>query len=172
MRNKEIWRPIPGFEGLYEASNIGRVKSLKRGVFAMPPHKSGYYYVCIRKNGITKSMSVHRLIAKTFHPNDDHSLQVNHKDGNKLNNRADNLEWVTKAANIQHTFTHLGRRSSCLGRFGAAHPLSKKIRCITTGDVFDSISDASRKYKIHEGNIGEVCMGKRKTAGKMKFKYL
>lgn len=175
---KEIWKYIPGFKGLYEASNLGRIKALsskthkKDLIFSTPPHPSGYYCICIRKNGLTRSMSVHRLVALAFHKRRKKSLQVNHKDGNKLNNRADNLQWVTKAKNIQHTFTHLGRVSSNMGIIRAANHLSKKVICVNTGKVYDCAKDAGDMLGLNFASIRNVCSGANKSLKKLYFQYV
>ena len=95
---KEYWKPVVGYEGLYEVSNWGRVKSLKFGkerILKQNQCMNGYYYVGLSKNGILKRYSVHRLVAEAFIPNLDNLPQVNHKDENKLNNVVSNLEWCT-----------------------------------------------------------------------------
>ena len=99
----EIWKDIPGFEGLYQASNEGRIRSLTRQVYNyIKPGRilksniknSGYLYLSISNgNNKFKHANVHRLVALAFIPNPDSKPQVNHKDGNRLNNNVDNLEW-------------------------------------------------------------------------------
>lgn len=113
--NNELWKDIPGYEGLYQVSNMGRVKSLGNGGThksekILKPHKPhGYYQAVLFKNGIKKHFKVHRLVAEAFIPNDDpeHKTQVNHRDENKQNNTVwfkddgsidldkTNLEWCT-----------------------------------------------------------------------------
>lgn len=103
----EIWRPVSGYEGLYEVSNQGRVRSFHKSIrnpevprILAPGNVRGYRQVCLRKNGENASGLVHRLVALAFvghPPTPDH--QVNHKDFNKANNVPENLEWVTQAEN-------------------------------------------------------------------------
>ena len=108
----EIWRPIKGYEGLYEVSNLGRIKSLKRLVkkwdgYRIVPEKiltprannRGYLRINLCKDGITKTFSPHRLVAEAFIPNPDNLPCVNHKDENPLNNVVSNLEWCTYSYN-------------------------------------------------------------------------
>lgn len=108
----EIWRPIKGYEGLYEVSNLGRIKSLKRLVkkwdgYRTVPEKiltprtnnRGYLRITLCKDGITKTFSPHRLVAEAFIPNPDNLPCVNHKDENPLNNVVSNLEWCTYSYN-------------------------------------------------------------------------
>lgn len=95
----EIWMPVVGFEGLYEVSNVGRVKSLKRnttsgGIMNTNINK-GCEYVHLCKNGKHYIGKVHRLVARAFIPNPECNRDVNHKDENPLNNNVDNLEWAT-----------------------------------------------------------------------------
>lgn len=115
---KEIWKPIKGYEGLYEVSNLGRVKALARkkncnkGYGTIKEHimkqtsaNSDYCRVPLtNKEHIKKYYLVHRLVATAFIPNLDNLPQVNHIDGNKLNNVADNLEWCTREDNIKHAY--------------------------------------------------------------------
>lgn len=114
----EIWKDIPGYEGWYKASNTGLIKSLdrfvnsksgckaKRGgkILRQRIDKHGYFKVFISANGKRKNLLTHRLIASSFIPNTHNKPQVNHKDGNKLNNNDWNLEWNTGFENQQHAF--------------------------------------------------------------------
>ena len=104
----ELWKDIPNYESLYQASNLGRIRSLdhvrkngtnsyiqKGKILKFNKNDSGYYQVRLSKNGIAKTYRVNRLIALTFINNPLNKETVNHKDGNKLNNCVDNLEWVS-----------------------------------------------------------------------------
>lgn len=105
---EEIWVDIKGYEGLYQVSNLGRVKSLERidslghkrkeKIFK-PQKNKGYLRVSLWKDGKGKKYSIHRLVAIAFIPNPDNLPEVNHKDENKFNNNVDNLEWCTVAYN-------------------------------------------------------------------------
>ena len=93
---KEIWKPIEGYEGLYEISSYGRVKSLRRNIILIPKKElTGYLRCNLYLNKNMKTVSIHRLVAQAFIPNPDNLPQVNHKDEDKSNNRVDNLEWCT-----------------------------------------------------------------------------
>ena len=136
----EIWRDIKNYEGLYQASNLGNIKSLKRLVkisktkekykeiqeCILKPYvtKQGYLYITLANNGTYKNTRIHRIIAETFIPNNDKDLQVNHINGNKKDNRVDNLEWVTCKENINKAW-EMGLcenvRKQCKERF------SKKV---------------------------------------------
>lgn len=113
----EIWKNIIGFEGLYEISNLGKIKSIKRkcpsknGLRTVPEKimktkldKDGYEVINLAKNGGKIYISIHRLLGIAFIPNPLNLPQINHIDGIKTNNKLENLEWVTEKENIQHAF--------------------------------------------------------------------
>ena len=162
----EEWRDIKGYEGLYQVSNLGRVRSLNynktRQIKELSYAKRrGYLGVTLYKNGKPKTFTVHRLVARMFIPNPNNYPQVNHKDENKSNNDVKNLEWCTNEYN--HNY---GTRNERVGK-----SLSKKVICITTGEIFNSMREACRKYNISSGSMTECCQGKRKTAGGYKWEY-
>ncbi len=106
---QEIWKDISGYEGYYQVSNSGRIKSLERIDYTNHKIKEkilnyhivgGYSQICLCKNGISKEFKNHRLVLMTFIGNS--NLECNHKDGNKLNNNLDNLEWINRGGNIRH----------------------------------------------------------------------
>ena len=118
MKSNEIWKPIKGFEGLYEVSNTGLVKALprwkinnrgkqltKEKLLKFNDFSTDYLRVPLTdKNHIKKYYLVHRLVAMAFIPNEKDLPQVNHIDGNKLNNNVENLEWCTREDNIKHAY--------------------------------------------------------------------
>ena len=98
----EIWKPVNGYEGLYEVSNLGNVRSIRTNrTMKLQLHK-GYLKVGLYKQRTLKQFSVHRLVASAFIPNPKSKPEVNHLDGDKTNNRADNLEWCTPCENANH----------------------------------------------------------------------
>ena len=102
----EVWRPIEGFECLYEVSNLGRVKSLKFGKERILKPRNictNHLQVLIYKNGVKKPFLVHRLVAQAFLPNPKNLPYINHIDENPLNNRVTNLEWCTHMYNIRYS---------------------------------------------------------------------
>ena len=101
--NGQEWRPIPGYEGLYEVSNDGQVRSLFRYKKVLKPHlRNGYHNFQLFKDKVGKYIGAHRLVAMAFIPNPDGLPFVNHKDECRLNNRADNLEWCTPLYNFRY----------------------------------------------------------------------
>ena len=163
----EEWRDIEGYEGLYQVSNLGRVKSLnykrtkQEAILKYGYDKDGYKQVFLCKNGKSKVFKVHKLVAMAFILNANNYPQINHKDEDKNNNCVSNLEWCTNEHNINY-----GTRNNKV-----AKALSKKVTCITTREVFDSMQEASKKYNIPTANISNCCRGKRKTAGGYKWIY-
>lgn len=148
----EVWKAVKGYEGLYEASTEGRVRSLDRKVNTnirfndnrivkgrvLKPHikQNGYYVVSLCKNGTIAEVSVHRLIAETFIPNPKQVRVVNHKNGIKTDNRVDNLEWMTYKENHWHA-----RETGLLTEIGRYQ--CKRVRCVETGQEFDSAVEAA-----------------------------
>lgn len=99
----EKWKDIKGYEGLYQVSNLGRVKSLRKGLILKQSHTStGYMKVELYKNKKRKGFKVHRLVAFAFIKLKEGKEIINHKDGNPLNNKSNNLEWCTQKENVQH----------------------------------------------------------------------
>jgi hypothetical protein len=106
---KETWKDIKNYEGLYQVSNLGRIKSLIRHYHPKeqilnPTLVQGYFYIILSKNNIHKSFKVSRLTAQTFITNPENKPQVNHKDGIKTHDYIENLEWCTNQENTIHSF--------------------------------------------------------------------
>lgn len=115
---KEVWKAVPGYDGIYEVSSNGRVRSKDR-IVRVPGNKSrrlkgkllspkqngkGYAFVALSKDGVAKNHYIHRLVAAAFILNEENKGYVNHRDGNPSNNQIDNLEWVTHAENVAHAY--------------------------------------------------------------------
>lgn len=106
---QEIWKPVVGYEGYYDVSNFWDVIGLKYYKIRKPWKNKWYLRIDLWKNWECKNMTIHRLVAQAFIPNPQNKPDVNHKDGNRENNRVDNLEWVTKSENTLHAFRVLKR---------------------------------------------------------------
>lgn len=112
----ELWKPIKGYEGLYEVSNLGRIRNKSHYHISYWEHngKQPYFRVGLSKDGKVKKYLVHRLVAETFIDNPENKEQVNHKNGNVHNNTVDNLEWVTNAENTSHAYKNYLRTKNVI----------------------------------------------------------
>ena len=109
----EEWRAVPGYEGLYEVSNIGNVRNVRRNkLLRLLKTNNGYIRVFLCKNGIKTGFQVHRLVAQAFLPNPDNLPQINHKDEDKTNNNVTNLEWCTAKYNINFGTARIRSRNT------------------------------------------------------------
>lgn len=156
-------RDIPGYEGLYAATEDGKIFSYKKKSF-IDPHSythNGYKQIQLWKNGKATNYKWHRLIAMTFIPNPNNLPQVNHVDENKDNNRVENLEWCTQEHNINH-----GTRNE-----RASNKNKKRVRCVETGEVFESVNDAAAKNLVCSNTMSQHLHGKHKTCAGKHFKY-
>ena len=170
---KEYWRPVVGYEGLYEVSYLGRVKSLnyrqtgkeailKNGIKGRCG-KFGHRYssVSLSKNGKVNDKLVHRLVAEAFIPNPDNLPEVNHKDEDKANNRVENLEWCTGKYNCNYGTRNEGTRRGV-------------EQCSLDGKlikVWPSISEVFSQLGYSTSHISECCQGKRIAAYGFIWRY-
>ena len=120
MKKEEFWKDIKGYEGLYQISNYGRIRSLKfrnkvcekdRVIIMKPNLRNGYFVINLRKNANRKSFQVHRLVAQTFIENPFNYPIVNHIDFNPKNNNVENLEWCTQKQNVNHSRCNMKGKS-------------------------------------------------------------
>lgn len=177
----EEWKNIKGYEGLYQVSNLGRVRSLKyrktnnTNILKLSIDNRGYQRICLFKNDKRKSYLVHRLVAQTFIPNSNNYTEVNHIDENPSNNCVDNLEWCDAKYNINYG-TRIERvRQKIIYKNGKEHHLSKPINQYTKeGKLVKkwySVSDIQRELGFNVGSISMCANGKRKTCGGFIWKY-
>lgn len=170
----EEWRDIEGFEGLYQISNLGRVKSLERHICYYDT-RWGRYVDKVNKERILKSVGgtyqiiqlrkdnkyfpkyIHRLVASAFIPNPENKPEVNHKDRNPRNNRLDNLEWVTSKENTLHLISS--------GYDMGANP----VKCLEDGMVFSCKAEAAEYYNIDNTSITNSINEKRAIKKKWTF---
>jgi len=166
--NKEIWKDIPNYEGLYQASNLGNIRSIYRYKKILTPYidKDGYYRIRLYKNKKGVYKGVHKWIAEAFIPNPHNYNEINHKDENKQNNCVDNLEWCNNWYNI-HYGTAIERQTKSRSK-----KIGKYLLDDTLVEIYESISDASRKNNIYTSNISKVLHKERITTGGFKWKYL
>lgn len=163
---EEVWKDIKGYEGLYQISNLGRVKRVTTGrILKGDKNKDGYLLVKLCKNSIGSNKRIHRLVAEAFIPNPENKPQVNHIDENKINNRVDNLEWVTANENINH-----GTRN---GRSGKSQSIPIIATNLKTGESQESygLRECSRQLGLHPQNISAVLKGRLKQTKGYTFKY-
>ena len=175
---EEVWKDIAGYEGLYQVSNLGRVKSLKGfnlntgcyesrvKILKLSHNRRGYPMVMLIDKTERKGKTVHRLVAEAFIPNHENLPQVNHKDEDKRNNHVSNLEWCSNAYNHDYG-TRIER---------CAEKLKKKIIQYSLDNSFiaeyDGVRDAAKVNGFKaSSSISECCSGKRKTAYGYVWKY-
>ena len=181
----EIWKDIEGYEGLYQVSNFGRVRSLDRYVEkavhpGFPPStvlckgrilkqgycRFGYAHVCLTKKGVPNKIArIHRLVARAFVQGYFEGVVVNHKDENPKNNRADNLEWCTQKYNVTYNGASYRAREN---RRKMVVQMTKDGKEIAT---FESASEAARQTGIRNGNICAACSGRYKQSHGYIWKY-
>lgn len=177
---EEIFKDIKDYEGLYQVSNLGRVKSIehyvnsnlgqrlvKERLLSKAKDKKGYYRVTLWKDNKDKHYLVHRLVAETFIPNPENLPTVNHKDENPSNNCVDNLEWCTNHYNL-HYGNCITKISTTLGKPVLQYTLDMELVA-----EYPSAAEAFRQTGITQGNINKCCNGKYgfKTAGGYIWKF-
>ena len=179
----EVWKDIEGFEGLYQVSNLGNVKSLRyRGVTGWEKNlvpkinNSGRLWVELLKDGTRKCFLIHRLVGFAFIPNPLNLPQINHMDENPKNNCVDNLEWCTQEYNIKYFMerhpSHTSNRKST-GRYN--RKLEKPVNQIDReGNIVKQWADARtvvNEMGFNQWSITQCCDGKRKTAYGFRWQY-
>ena len=156
----EIWKDIKGYEGLYQVSSYGRIKSLARTTSqnkrlperlrVLSVDKYGYMCVNLSKDGKVKLLKVHRLVCEAFIENPDRKPQVNHIDGNKGNNHVENLEWCTGSENIIHAFETGLKEGFHISKYG-----EKNSRCKVSDQEAEEIRRLHHDEKITYSRIAE-----------------
>lgn len=157
----ERWKPVKGFEELYEVSDVGRVMALKKTINKGKCHRtweehfinfaidgSGYFRTSLAKDGVNKTVKVHRLVAEAFIPNPSNLPEVNHIDGNKQNNCVENLEWCTRSENLKHAVKIGLKRLD--GEFNPSHKLTT-----------EQVEFIRKIYVPRHPEFGTVALGKR-----------
>lgn len=159
----EIWKPVVGFEEYYEVSDAGRVRSLRSGQIRkpVPNQTNGYLTMVLHGDNFKKTMTVHRIVAQAFCEKPANCDFVNHKDENKHNNNASNLEWVTKAYNNAYN----GKDQRCNK---AIEQLDEDFNLIRR---WSSARKACEATGIEYKNISSVCRGLRPRAGGFRWRF-
>lgn len=183
--------PVKGYEGEYEVDTLGNVYSLKTNIKLKPnDSKNPYYTVHLLHNGVRKARTIHRIVAEAFIPNPRNLPQVNHKDEDKHNNNADNLEWCTALYNsrygtaierakrsrkpVTHTEEEKKHLSEVATKYWATHrhPLKKiDILCVNDRKVFHSYSEVQSEYGIERHKVKKMCENGFTVNG-LSFRYI
>jgi hypothetical protein len=188
METQEIWRDVIGYEGLYQVSNLGRVKALSKlrkvkrkkceysflapEIILSAACDKGYMKVALTKNKIRSTKKIHRLVASAF-LGDNPDLYVNHIDCNRSNNNLNNLEWVTHLENIRHA--RLNNRYPKLKMSDNHKKIlkdknAKKVICIKTNKIYNSIVDAANELGYKKSTLIHYLLGSR--TNKTTLRYL
>lgn len=175
---KEIWRDIEGYECLYQVSNLGRIKSLKfwsnvhkkyyekETILKNKINKHGYEFVGLHKHNKTKNFSVHRLVAEAFIDNPKMYKEVNHIDGNKLNNNVENLEFTTRSENMLHAYKLGLKKAKVISKPVIQYDFEKnKIK------KWNNISEISKEMGFDYSSIYQCCNKKRNKAYNYIWEY-
>lgn len=174
----EIWKDIPGFEGMYQASSLGRIKGIERldsigrkvpeRMLTQHKTRGDYLTVFLSKNGETKSYRVNRLVLMTFNPVEDmDKLEANHKNENRQDNRLENLNWLTSKENN----TWNDRHKKVGEKLKNNAKRSKQIICVETGEIYPSIREASRQTGINSGDLCKCCKNENYTYFGKHYRY-
>lgn len=167
----EVWKDIPGYEGLYQVSDHGNVRSLNwrnRGFVRnlyLKKHNRGYRHVELRKAGKVKAFTVHRLVATAFIPNPNNYSTVNHKDEDKTNNTVSNLEWCSMSQNMKHTIGLHRDRYHVEGEpFSRTEKVVQMSKSGNVLRVWDNLISIKHETGWNQWSIDQCCRGIRKTA--------
>lgn len=180
---EEIWKDIDGYEGLYQVSNLGNVRSLNYGgrgyTRCLIPKCSsrGRLWVELKKDGAKKPMQIHRLVGMAFIPNPCNLPQINHKDENPKNNSADNLEWCTASYNVRYSVDRHPERYKRGGGYvhGAwKYGGTKIVQFSKSGETVRTWNGTPELIKNTEWRMSHIiscCLGERKTAYGFKWRF-
>lgn len=182
MNDKEIFMDIPDFEGMYQVSNFGRIKSCDRiicngrfqegKIMKQTKTKKGYLRIYLRKDGEKYTFQVHRLVAIVFIPNTENKPCIDHINGVKYDNRVVNLRWCTNLENVHYSMDNETRHIFTPEESVVSRKVAKLDLQGNEIEVYPSVSEAARKNGIKSATkISSVCNGNRRTAGGFKWEY-
>lgn len=173
----EVWRDIPGYEGMYMVSSYGRVRRIRlskregNGIRVTRLTTNGYVKVNLSKDGVTYHVTVHRLVAQAFIPNPNNLPQVNHKDEDKTNNHVENLEWCDARYNNNYGTKKTRFRATRLNDPRVSKPVLQFTMDGKLVAEYPSVREASRATGFLHGNIKNCCRGKVASAYKFKWAF-
>lgn len=165
----EIWKDITNYEGLYQVSNTGKIKSFhndENGKIINPHISRGYAFISLSKNGKRTHYLVHRLVANAFIPNPNGYKEINHIDENKLNNAINNLEWCTREYNMAYGSARIRQGISC------GNPVEQMVLDDTPIAKYCSVETAAKINNLDPSSIIKCCKGSRKHAGGYRWRYI
>jgi hypothetical protein len=155
--SKEVWKDVPGYEGLYQASNYGRIASIRYGfkIRSIVRNPTGYLQCAFRVDNKTKTFLVHVIVANTFLLKCEDCTQVDHINNVKTDNRADNLKWVTRSDNMKNNYY---RGVTTVEKQGSK---GKRIEILDLQDnslgIFNSLKEATLEFDVSHGNLSSIC---------------
>jgi len=176
---KEVWKDIKDYEGIYQVSSLGRIKSLAKKwkrktdtvfIFQQDKIMSTYYLtdnyikITLTKNSRQIVYMAHRIIAEAFIPNPENKPYINHKNGVKTDNRIENLEWCTSAENAQHAYDLGLSKPPMLNKFGGEHGAAKVVLDVQTGIFYDSKIEAAKAKGVNNSELSLMLTGKRRNS--------
>lgn len=177
----EEWKDIKGYEGVYQCSNMGKLRSLDRFVFEKGGKRqfrrgqdiqpqlnpNGYLQLALNKEGKRKMVYVHIIVAQTFIPNPQENKTVNHIDGNKRNNKTDNLEWCSYSNNNEHAYTELHRKKVTVGGSPkGVYVIDTKLKVMY---YYKSVAETSRNLNLSHTQINRYIHSNKKWKGRYFF---
>lgn len=171
---KETWKPVVGYEGLYEVSDWGRVKSVGRGkerILKLTPNTLGYLQVSLHKNGEQKTCKVHQLVMRAFVGECPDGYEVDHYDWDRKNNRLNNLRYIPAKENAGRKSPEWQRKTAKAVIKANSKPVNQYALDGEFVTTWASAADAERELGINHSHISECCNGKLKKTGGFVWRY-